>query len=295
MEIRKITFEHVTHEYPRAIKALDDLSFQIGRGVFGLLGPNGAGKTTLLRILATLLLPTAGEVRLGPYVTTRRQDQWSIRACLGYVPQDTPLYAHLTGQEFLAYMAAVKRLGSAHHRREAVTCAVQQTGLTDVIHRRIHTYSGGMKRRVALAQALLGTPQVVIADEPMAGLDPRERIRFRTLIGELGQQCLVLVSSHIVEDLAHMCDAMGVLQAGQLRFQGTPSDLVAAAQGRVWTLDGELPVPEDSLVVSQGRPGLPHRLLGTQSPHPRATPATPTSEDGYLWLTRPKVSHIPVS
>ncbi len=295
MEIREITFEHVTHEYPGPVRALNNLSFQIGQGVFGLLGPNGAGKTTLLRILATLLPPTAGAVRLGPYVTSRRQDQWLIRACLGYIPQDTPLYSHLTGQEFLAYMAAVKRLGSAQRRREAVADAVRHTSLTDVIHRRIHTYSGGMKRRVALAQALLGTPQVVIADEPMAGLDPRERIRFRTLIGELGQQCLVLVSSHIVEDLAYMCDAMGVLQAGQLRFQGTPSDLVAAAQGRVWTLDGELPAPEDSLVVSQGRPGLPHRLLGHQSPHPRATSAAPTAEDGYLWLTRPQMSHMPVS
>ena len=293
MEIQKITVEHVTHEYPGAIKALNDLSLQISRGVFGLLGANGAGKTTLLRILATLLPPTAGEARLGPYVTTRRRDQWLIRACLGYVPQDTPLYSHLTGQEFLAYMAAVKRLGSARYRREAVACAIHQTGLTDVAHRRIHTYSGGMKRRVALAQALLGIPQVVIADEPMAGLDPQERIRFRTLIGELGQRCLVLVSSHIVEDLAHMCDAMGVLQAGQLRFQGTPSDLVAVAQGHVWTLAGELPVPGDSFVVSQGRPGLPHRLLGDQPPHPHATPAAPTAEDGYLWLTRLKISSIP--
>lgn len=286
MEIQQIAFEHVTHVYPGAIKALDDLSFQISRGVFGLLGPNGAGKTTLLRILATLLPPTAGEVRLGPYVTTRRQDQWSIRACLGYVPQDTPLYSHLTGQEFLAYMAAVKRLGSDRCRRESVDHAVHVTGLADVIHRRIRTYSGGMKRRVALAQAVLGTPQVVIADEPMAGLDPQERIRFRTLIGELGQQCLVLISSHIVEDLAHMCDSMGVLQKGQLRFQGPPSGLVTVAQDRVWTLAGELPIPSDSFIVSQGRPGLPHRLMGEQAPHPDATAATPTAEDGYLWLTR---------
>ncbi len=237
-----------------------------------------------MRILATLLRPSAGQVHVGPFSVVQRSDRWQIREKLGYVPQDSPLYPHLSGTEFLEYMAAAKQLGSKAKRRAAVAAAIETMGLTAVARRRIKTLSGGMQRRVAVAQALLGEPEVLIADEPMAGLDPQERLRFRTFIGQLGEQCLVLISSHIVEDLAHMCDTVGILHQGQLLFTGTPAELVAVAEGRVWELDGELPFRSDCVIVSQGRHGIPHRLMHGERPHADAVFVTATMEDGYMWF-----------
>ncbi len=284
MDIQSIAFEQVTHEYGGGIVALHDLTLGIEPGVFGLLGPNGAGKTTMMRILATLLRPSAGQVHVGPFSVVDRHDRWQIREKLGYVPQDSPLYPHLSGAEFLEYMAAAKQLGSKARRRATVTSAIETMGLTSVARRRINTLSGGMKRRVAVAQALLGEPEVLIADEPMAGMDPQERLRFRTFIGQLGKQCLVLISSHIVEDLAHMCDTVGILYQGRLVFYGTPAELVAVAEGRVWELAGDLPFRSDCVIVSQGRQGIPHRLLHAESPHADAVAITATMEDGYMWF-----------
>ncbi len=200
------------------------------------------------------------------------------------MPQDDPLYPHLRGREFLDYMAVVKGLGSRQRRQEEVDRVVAQMNLEDFAHRPIRTYSGGMKRRVAVAQALLGSPQILLADEPMAGLDPQERLRFRSFLQAWGRERVVIVSSHILEDIAHMCDQVGVLHRGQLVYAGPTPDLADAARGCVWELAGELPYHAHCLVLRQGREGSFHRLLAAVPPHAKACPVSPTLEDGYFWL-----------
>ncbi len=290
-EVPEISLQQLSHRYGSETVALRDVTCVMGAGVCGLLGPNGAGKTTLMRILATLLPPSAGEACLGPFNVADRQDRREIRNRLGYVPQGNPLYGHLKGREYLEYMAVVRRVGPGPKRRAEVERVIEVMGISAFAHRRIRTYSGGMKRRVALAQALLGTPQYLIADEPMAGLDPQERLRFRSLIGALGQESAVLVASHILEDLAHMCNRILVLRHGQLVYAGAPGRLAAVAQGFVWELEGHLPYRADSLVLREGRPGFSHRLLGLEPPHAEAQAVESTLEDGYFWLMHEREPH----
>ncbi len=287
----EISLQQLSHRYGSETVALRDVTCVVGQGVCGLLGPNGAGKTTLMRILATLLPPSAGAACLGPFNVADRQDRREIRNRLGYVPQGDPLYGHLNGREYLEYMAVARRVGPGPKRRAEVERVIEVMGMRTFAHRRIRTYSGGMKRRVALAQALLGTPQYLIADEPMAGLDPQERLRFRSLIGALGQECTVLVASHILEDLAHMCDRILVLRHGQLIYDGAPGRLAAVAQGFVWELAGHLPYRADSLVLREGRPGFSHRLLRPAPPHAEAQAVASTLEDGYFWLMHEREPH----
>lgn len=285
MTIQDITLAQVQHTYHGDVAALRDITLHIGKGVFGLLGPNGAGKTTMMRILATLLPPSEGEIRVGPFSVTDKEDRHRIRTCMGYVPQDDPSYPHLSGREFLEYMAIAKCIGPARLRRREVDRAIDTMGLTNFAHRRIQTYSGGMKRRVAVAQALLGSPQVLIADEPMAGLDPMERMRFRSFVGELSRECIVVVTSHILEDIADMCDVVAVLQHGRLAYAGRPAGLAALAQGFVWELAIGLPYRTDCLVL-RTKAGVSHRILAPESPHAEAEPVAATMEDGYFWLIR---------
>ena len=284
MQIRDISLQNVHHVYEGNVTALQNLTLRMGTGVFGLLGPNGAGKTTLLRILATLLSPSSGKIRIGPFSLHAAEDRQAIRSSLGYVPQDDPLYPHLHGRECLDYMAVIKRLGSRLRRQEEVNRVMSQMNLENFAHRPVRSYSGGMKRRVAVAQALLGSPQILLADEPMAGLDPQERLRFRTFLQNWGRERVVIISSHILEDIAHLCNQVGVLHRGQLLYVGSTTGLADTARGCVWDLAGELPYHTDCLVLRQGREGGFHRLLATVPPHPKACPALPTLEDGYFRL-----------
>ena len=274
--------------------ALDHLSLTIEMGMFGLLGPNGAGKTTLMRVLATLLQPTSGAAYVGDWKVDDRHQKWNIRAQLGYLPQEIQMYDTLSAHEFLAFVAALKRI-PAEERDEQIGRMLELTGLSDVAARKIRAYSGGMKRRLGVAQALIGDPKVVIVDEPTAGLDPQERVRFRNLLVELARERLVLLSSHITEDIAQTCSRLAVLDHGQLRFRGSIRTLLQATAGRVWeftTQDYSVQEREDLRVVAitHTEQGTHCRVLAEEKPSVDAVPASPTVEDAYLWLIQPRNS-----
>ena len=273
----------------RRIQALDQVTLQINPGMFGLLGPNGAGKTTLLRIVATLLKPTHGRVTVDGFDVSDRRQKWVIKQLLGFLPQELGLYNGLSPAEFLDYIATLKNLHNPHVRAEAVAQVMALTGLRTVAHQRIGTLSGGMKRRVGIAQALLGDPQLLIVDEPTAGLDPEERVRFRNLLAGLAAERIVILSTHIVEDIAATCNMMAVLDQGRVRFHGAPSALIAAAEGQAWEV--EIPLNQSPPVAWR----IASRVLAAESlrlrvvgerPDPSARPVVPTLEEAYLVLMR---------
>lgn len=283
-----ITIHDLRKEYAKGVVALHGVNLMIEAGMFGLLGPNGAGKTTLMRIIATLLRPTWGHVRVGEWDVTHPGDKWRIRENLGYLPQELSLYGDLSARQFLELMADLK-LVQPQTRARQISDALEMTGLTDVAGRALKTYSGGMKRRVGIAQALLGNPKVLIVDEPTAGLDPQERVRFRNLLVELAGDRIVLLSTHIVEDVAQTCTRAGVLHKGRLLFAGPVAELARRATGCVWEFeaDGYAPAPTHVLVASVRTPsGLKYRVLAPERPAPDARSVEPTLEDSYLWLIR---------
>ena len=272
--------------------ALDHLSLTIEMGMFGLLGPNGAGKTTLMRVLATLLQPTSGAAYVGDWKVDDRNQKWKIRAQLGYLPQEIQMYDNLSAREFLAFVAALKRI-PVEERDQQIGKMLELTGLSDAAERKIRAYSGGMKRRLGVAQALIGNPKVLIVDEPTAGLDPQERVRFRNLLVELARERLVLLSSHITEDIAQTCSRLAVLDHGQLRFHGSIQTLLQTTAGRVWeftTVDHAVQEREDLRVVAitHTEQGTHFRVLAEEKPTADAVPASPTVEDAYLWLIQPR-------
>jgi ABC-2 type transport system ATP-binding protein len=273
----------------RRIQALDQVTLQINPGMFGLLGPNGAGKTTLLRIIATLLKPTHGRVTVDGFDVSDRRQKWVIKQFLGFLPQELGLYNGLSPAEFLDYIATLKNLHNPHVRAEAVAQVMALTGLRTVAHQRIGTLSGGMKRRVGIAQALLGDPQLLIVDEPTAGLDPEERVRFRNLLAGLATERIVILSTHIVEDIAATCNMMAVLDQGRVRFHGAPSALIAAAEGQAWEVEIPLnqSLPVSWCIASRvlAVESLRLRVVGEQ-PDQSARPVVPTLEEAYLVLMR---------
>ncbi len=284
-----IVTEGLSKTYRGGIEALQGVDLSVGPGMFGLLGPNGAGKTTLMRILATLLRPTKGTARVGGYRVDDRRGKWAIREFLGYLPQDLVLYGDLSAAEFLDFVAALKHVGGPKERRQEVQRVLELAGLTAAAKQRLRTFSGGMRRRAGIAQALLGSPSLLIVDEPTAGLDPEERVRFRNLLVELARDRLILLSTHIVEDVAQTCTQLAVLQRGRLLFKGAVSELIGQAQGRVWAIDapGYEPGPGAILVASTRTAlGMQYRVLADEQPHPDASPAVAGIEDGYLWLMR---------
>jgi ABC-type multidrug transport system ATPase subunit len=284
-----ITVRDLNKIYRGNVQALHNLDLEIpGTGMFGLLGVNGAGKTTLMRILAGLLNPTGGEVHVfGNDVTTTRGKQ-AVKTLLGYLPQDVGLYPDLSAWEFLDYIAILKGVTDGAMRQRQIAEVLDLVRLTDVADRRLKTYSGGMKQRVGIAQALLGEPKLLIADEPTAGLDPEERVRFRNLLAGVAHRCAVILSTHIVEDVSHSCSDLAVLWQGTVLFRGAPAELVKRVRGKVWTVlgkNGER--PDDSLFVvsmQQLSAGVQYRVLGEPDPSDEAIAVEPNLEDGYIWL-----------
>lgn len=215
----ELMIDRLTKQYGAKI-AVDRISLRLQPGVYGLLGANGAGKTTLMRMLCGILRPTGGSVSLdGMDVSTEQ-----YRACLGYLPQDFGYYPSFTGEEFLLYLAALKGLGKQEARRRTAEL-LRLVGLESTAKKKVKTYSGGMKQRLGIAQALLGDPKLLVLDEPTAGLDPKERVRFRNLIAELGKDSIVLLSTHIVSDVEHIADVILMMKDGQLIYQGTRQDV----------------------------------------------------------------------
>ena len=265
--------------------AVDDVSLSIGPGVLGLLGPNGAGKSSLMRILATITRPSSGSVTFDGHDIVARPR--SLRRVLGYLPQDFGVHPNLTAREFLSYLAAAKNLTgrSAAHRIDDL---LELVNLTDSAKRPVGSFSTGMRQRVGIAQALLGDPRLLIVDEPTVGLDPEERMRVRNLLGELGRDRIVILSTHIVSDVEAIAGDIALLSGGALRWRGTPEGLLDAARGTVWelmTTPHELPAVQERGILTRAvrtPEGVRVRLVAPVAPTASATPVEPDLEDAYM-------------
>jgi ABC-2 type transport system ATP-binding protein len=227
-----LEIQNLSHTYANGTVALDDVSLSIPRGMFGLLGPNGAGKSTLMRTVATLQEPTSGSIRFGDIDVLG--DPERLRKTLGYLPQDFGVYPRVSAYSMLDQIAVLKGITGAGERRSVVEGLLNQTNLWSVRDKGLAGFSGGMRQRFGIAQALIGNPELIIVDEPTAGLDPEERNRFLNLLAAIGDNVVVILSTHIVDDVADLCPLMAVLADGRLRLQGKPADLIASTRGKVW-------------------------------------------------------------
>jgi ABC-2 type transport system ATP-binding protein len=277
----------VSKRYRDGKQAVANVSMRIGPGVLGLLGPNGAGKSSLMRIIATITRPTGGQVTWSGIDIVARPD--ALRRVLGYLPQDFGVYPHLTAREFLSYLAAVKGM-PAGVARNRIGELLELFDLTGAGRRPLGKYSGGMLRRVGIAQALLADPRVLVVDEPTAGLDPEQRVAFRNLLSDLAGDRVVLLSTHIVSDVESVASDIAIMAGGRLQIRGGPQDLLRQAQGRVW----EMTVPAGALAQLRERhlvsrvvrtsAGARVRLLAPVPPGADAAPAPPDLEDAYLTI-----------
>jgi ABC-type multidrug transport system ATPase subunit len=218
--------------YPNGTRALDGVDLEIGKGMFGLLGPNGAGKSTLMRAIATLQTPTSGGIRFGEIDVIAEPEK--LRRTLGYLPQDFGVYPRVSALDLLDHMAVLKGIAGKGERKDTVETLLSQVNLWDVRKKAVAGYSGGMRQRFGIAQALIGRPTLIIVDEPTAGLDPEERNRFLNLLAEIGENVVVILSTHIVDDVSDLCPRMAVLAGGRILKEGAPADLVEGLTGRVW-------------------------------------------------------------
>jgi ABC-2 type transport system ATP-binding protein len=282
-----LQLESLGFRYANGYHAVADLSLRLGSGIVGLLGPNGAGKSTLMRMLATLTRPTQGRILWNGSDTAR--DPTVLRAALGYLPQEFGAYPALSAREFLRYLAAVKGLPHAQTAARVDAC-LELVGLAEARDKRIGTFSGGMRQRVGIAQALLNEPSLLIVDEPTVGLDPEERLRFRNLLTDLAGQRLVILSTHIVSDIEASATDLVILSKGRLCYQGSPEALMAAAEGKVW--DWTVPAAAlgevrslHQVCASLRRPdGVRLRIVAARAPSADAEAVAPGLEDAYAWL-----------
>ncbi|WP_367404850.1 ABC transporter ATP-binding protein [Kocuria marina] len=285
-----ISIDHLGKDFRKKPAALDDVTLDLPQGMIGLLGSNGAGKTTLMRILCGIIQSTRGRVLIDGHDLADAGARRAVKKTLGYLPQDVEPYPNLTPLEFLDYVGVLKGIDSATERRRQARELIAQVGLNDAKDRKVGGFSGGMRRRVGIAQALMGDPELLVVDEPTAGLDPEERMRFRTLLASLGQNRTVILSTHILDDVAQTCPYVFVLREGRLRYDGPTDGLIDAARGRTWlTASRTAPPPEDVTVVNATTTGAgtQYRIV-TDTPPADATPVDPNLEDGYMALTIPK-------
>ena len=266
-----LTITGLSKTYPNGVKALKNLSLTIGNNMFGLLGPNGAGKSTLMRTIATLQDPDSGTIDLdGLNVLTQKSE---VRKILGYLPQEFGVYPKMSAIDMLQHLAVMKGITSASERKAIVEALLQQTNLWESRKKSLSTYSGGMKQRFGIAQALLANPKLIIVDEPTPGLDPAERNRFLNLLSSIGRNVTVILSTHIVDDVRELCPRMGIIASGELLLEGAPNDTLAALNGKIWSkvvaTDDELQVVESQLhVISTHLVGGQHeiRVFADSSP-----------------------------
>jgi len=228
----ELKIQDLSKTYPNGVKALDAVSLTVPHGMYGLLGPNGAGKSTLMRTLATLQEPDKGSAFLGDIDVLKQKQE--IRRRLGYLPQDFGVYPRISAQDMLDHIALLKGITNGKERKEMVAAMLQRCNLYEYRKKPLTGFSGGMRQRFGIAQALLGSPQLLIVDEPTAGLDPGERNRFYNLLAEIGEQVIVILSTHIVEDVMDLCTNMAIIHLGKVLFQGRPNDAISSLQGRVW-------------------------------------------------------------
>jgi ABC-type multidrug transport system ATPase subunit len=281
----RLQIESVTKNYRGGVKALRGVQLELGPGVLGLLGPNGAGKSTLMRILATITRATSGRVLWNDADIAQKPD--GLRDVLGYLPQDFGVYPNLNALEFLEYLAAVKGL-EAGAARKRIAELLDLVNLTEAAKRPLGGYSGGMRQRVGIAQALLNDPQLLIVDEPTAGLDPEERLRFRNLLSELSGERIVILSTHIVSDIEAVASGIAILAQGELLAHGASESLLAGLEGRVWEVlvsSAGLPALRQAHLVSSTAhraDGVHARVVADMAPTADARPLEPSLEDAYL-------------
>jgi len=276
----------------KPFKALSCVSLNIGSGMFGLLGPNGAGKTTLMRIICGILEQSYGKVWINGLDTQVKREE--LQGLIGYLPQEFGSYENMTAHEYLHYLAILKNIIDPREREKRVTYVLSAVHMEEHRHEKIGSYSGGMKQRMGIAQILLHLPRILVVDEPTAGLDPRERIRFRNLLVELSRERIVIFSTHIIEDISSSCKQVAVLNKGIVRYLGKPIDMTKEAEGHVWQFNVAAKdfgkIVEKHLVVHHMSEGenIRVRVISESSPWEGAVAATPNLEDAYLWLLRKK-------
>jgi ABC-type multidrug transport system ATPase subunit len=290
----ELTINNLSKTYPNGTRALKNVSLTVGRGMFGLLGQNGAGKSTLMRTVATLQDPDRGGIFLGDIDVLRRPRE--LRKRLGYLPQEFGVYDNVTALEMLDYVADIKGIIKKKDRQELTAALLHKVNLFEARNKKLGTYSGGMKQRFGIAQALVGDPAIIIVDEPTAGLDPAERKRFHNLLSELGERCIVILSTHIVEDITTLCSDMAVIGGGEVLYRGAPRDLVEQVKGKMWEKQidrKELAAYEEKFKVassrlSQGR--MTVDVFSEEQPDPSFTLKEPDLEDAYFAVIHPQAS-----
>jgi ABC-type multidrug transport system ATPase subunit len=280
----------ITKTYKNGVRALKGVDLEVGHGMFGLLGPNGAGKSTLMRILATLQDADAGRVTFGDVDVLRDKDQ--VRQVLGYLPQEFGLYPNISAERLLDHLALLKGITDRGPRARVVDELLQLTNLVDQRKQQLGSFSGGMKQRFGIAQALLGKPELLIVDEPTAGLDPEERVRFHNLLNEIGEVTVVILSTHIVSDVSNICTDMAIINEGEVRLHQRPADAIAALDGKIWekTVNKEELDPGDNsadpsyeLISSRQLTGkVTLRVFSEESPKNGFAVVTPDLHDVYF-------------
>jgi ABC-type multidrug transport system ATPase subunit len=281
----ELVIRELSKTYANGVQALKGVSLTIPQGMFGLLGPNGAGKSTLMRTLATLQEADSGSARLGEIDVLTQKDE--LRRTLGYLPQEFGVYPKVSAEDLLDHFAVLKGIVDRRERRQTVAALLQQTNLHDVRRKHLGGFSGGMRQRFGIAVALLGDPKLIIVDEPTAGLDPAERVRFLNLLSELGESAVVILSTHIVEDVSELCSRMAIIDRGEILLEGEPLQAIDALRGRIWrriVRRGERP-------ETGGHPVISTRLLAGRSvahvhadtcPAEGFEPVEPSLEDVYF-------------
>jgi ABC-type multidrug transport system ATPase subunit len=281
-----LSIQDLNKTYSNGVKALDGVSLSIPQGMYGLLGPNGAGKTSLMRTIATLQEPDAGTIRLGDIDVLRQKDE--VRRRLGYLPQDFGVYPRISAQDMLSHIALLKGITSSGERKDVVEAMLRRCNLYEFRKKSLTTYSGGMRQRFGIAQALIGDPRLLIVDEPTAGLDPGERNRFYNLLAEVGENVVVILSTHIVEDVMDLCNRMAILHRGRVLFEGKPDDAISELKDRVWQRSiakSELPDYDQRYqVISSKLVGgrLLIHILSSQSSEDGFVPTAPDLEDVFF-------------
>jgi len=281
-----LRIQNLSKRYGNGVQALQDVSLNIGSGMFGLLGPNGAGKSTLMRILATLQEADSGTVFLDEIDVLNDHDR--VRQVLGYLPQEFGLYPKVSALEMLDHFADLKGVANRSQRKALVEALLRQTNLWDARHQRLGTFSGGMKQRFGIAQALIGDPKLIIVDEPTAGLDPEERVRFHNLLSEIGEHVVVILSTHIVSDVSDLCQSMAIINLGRVLVEGNPLELARSLRGRIWQKlisRTELAAHKESFSVLSSRLLTGKTLVRVYADAEPAgfEAAEPDLEDLYFW------------
>jgi len=285
MELR---ITNLTKTYPNGVRALNGITLTIPRGLFGLLGPNGAGKSSLMRTIATLQDPDSGTIHFDAIDVLKDKD--AMRARLGYLPQEFGFYPTLSAEATLDHFAALKGISNPRERKERVLSLLAQVNLYDARKKNVGGYSGGMRQRLGIAVALIGSPQLIIVDEPTAGLDPTERHRFLNLLSEVGENIVVILSTHIVEDVRELCERMAIIAQGRVVAEGGPEEVIAAVEGRIWkrTFDKtEVAAAQQQYRVVSTRlvAGKPVLFVHNDDPPAGFTPVAADLEDAYFYYT----------